>query len=194
MLAYYFTTAEYGLKGIRERRLKIARIRELNDPFELLAPELSDKKKRAGLKKWKENQDRQYGLLCFCRSWHNPVLWGHYAEKHKGICLGFEVQPNKLKRVRYVTTRAPWPDQLDEAFTSDLISTKFVRWSYEEEYRLYLRLESNEADLYFENFGKKMVLKRVIVGSQFPLSRAKIDDALGNLRSWPEIGGTGSQQ
>jgi len=36
MRLYHFLNAEYGLLDIRHRRLKIARINELNDPFEFL--------------------------------------------------------------------------------------------------------------------------------------------------------------
>ena len=36
MRLHYFTTAQFGLEAIRDKRLKIARINELNDPFEFL--------------------------------------------------------------------------------------------------------------------------------------------------------------
>lgn len=36
MLFYHFTKGKYGLEDIRLRRLKIATINQLNDPFELL--------------------------------------------------------------------------------------------------------------------------------------------------------------
>jgi hypothetical protein len=42
MHAYKFLCAEFGLKGLRERRLKQSRIHELNDPFELAAYDLTD--------------------------------------------------------------------------------------------------------------------------------------------------------
>jgi hypothetical protein len=41
MKVYHFRSAEFGIKSLRERRLKIARIMELNDPFEFLAVDLS---------------------------------------------------------------------------------------------------------------------------------------------------------
>ena len=37
MRLHYFSNAEYGLLTIRRRRLKLARINELNDPFEFWA-------------------------------------------------------------------------------------------------------------------------------------------------------------
>ena len=39
------------------------------------------------------------------RSWHNPVQWSHYASKHTGICLGFDVPDEHLGEVTYSRTR-----------------------------------------------------------------------------------------
>jgi hypothetical protein len=35
MRVYYFVPANYGLENIIKQRVKIARLNELNDPFEL---------------------------------------------------------------------------------------------------------------------------------------------------------------
>ena len=32
---YYFTGVEFGLENVRRRRLKISRLMQLNDPFEM---------------------------------------------------------------------------------------------------------------------------------------------------------------
>jgi hypothetical protein len=40
-------------------------------------------------------------MLCFSRDWHNPVQWSHYADKHRGICLGFDVPDSLLVPVQY---------------------------------------------------------------------------------------------
>lgn len=36
MRLYHFTSQKFGLLALKDRRLKIARINELNDPFEFL--------------------------------------------------------------------------------------------------------------------------------------------------------------
>ncbi|NDP48093.1 MAG: DUF2971 domain-containing protein [Sulfuriferula multivorans] len=91
MRLYHLTTAEYAISNIGLRRLKIARFGDLNDPFELLAAELEDKDFRKAVKSWKNEFHNTKGLLCFSESWHNPVLWSHYADKHRGVCLGFDI-------------------------------------------------------------------------------------------------------
>lgn len=37
MIVYHFISSEFALKALRDRRLKISRINELNDPFEFCA-------------------------------------------------------------------------------------------------------------------------------------------------------------
>jgi hypothetical protein len=32
------------------------------------------------------------GAVCFSRAWHNPVLWAHYADGHRGFCLEVDRQ------------------------------------------------------------------------------------------------------
>src|SRR5574340_35150 len=101
MRIYYFTKANHGLAAIRDRRLKVARIHELNDPFEFLGVELSDPEFRKVLTETKRQLSTGHGLLCFSKSWRHPMLWAHYADKHGGVCLGFDVNDDKLENVSY---------------------------------------------------------------------------------------------
>ena len=70
-----------AILAIQNRRLKIARINELNDPFEFLGWNLKNAQTRANLRTWKEERNAEFGILCFSKHWSNPLLWGHYAEK-----------------------------------------------------------------------------------------------------------------
>ena len=54
---------------------------------------------------FKKEMEQSYGILCFCRTKRNPVLWSHYADKHKGMCLGFDVRDDSLNAVKYVSRR-----------------------------------------------------------------------------------------
>ena len=67
-------------------------------------------------------------MLCFSFKWSNPVLWAHYADKHKGICLGFDVPDDNVQRVKYVDTRLPFPTKSNEQIGRDWIFTKFSGW------------------------------------------------------------------
>ncbi len=187
MLVYHFLNANYGLDDLRNRRLKIARIMELNDPFEFLGVDLSDRQFRWALRETKAELSTTKGILCFSKTWTNPVLWGHYADKHRGICLGFEVPSSVLNKVEYVDSRFPRPDVLDEAFMKKLLLTKFSHWQYEQENRIYVALEEDIDGLYYSEFSDQLTLKRVIVGEQSSITRAEVSGALVDLGTQVEV-------
>src|ERR1035441_3016297 len=88
---YHFTSADHALDDLRNRRLKIAQFDDLNDPFELRSVDLSGAGHAAALDQFKAETARDYGLLCFSEEWNNILLWSHYADQHRGVCLGFDV-------------------------------------------------------------------------------------------------------
>lgn len=53
MRLFHFLNTSFALKDIRERPLKISRIDELNDPFEFLGVETSNREYRAALNRTK---------------------------------------------------------------------------------------------------------------------------------------------
>jgi hypothetical protein len=187
MRVFHFLNEEFGLKVLKERRLKIARIMELNDPFELLGVDLSDCAHRRIFNETKETLSKSNGLLCFSKNWQNPVLWGHYANKHRGISLGFDIPQVLPTKVDYVKMRFQSPLELDEAFMKKLLVTKFIHWAYEEEYRIYVSLEDEREGLFYADFSDSLVLRQVIVGAQSQLTRSQISAALGDLCDKVEV-------
>lgn len=107
MRVYHFINTQYGLQVLLERRLKIARAHELNDPFEFMGMELPEDTLREAMESLKDHYDRTLGILCFSRRWDNPVQWAHYADGHKGLCLGFDIPDEALTEVNYVDERMP---------------------------------------------------------------------------------------
>ncbi len=187
MLVYHFLNAHWGLDDLRERRLKISRIMDLNDPFEFLGVDLADRQVRKGLKKTKKELAEEQGLLCFSKSWRNPVLWGHYADRHRGLCLGFEIPRQILHSVRYVDARWPVPAALSMKFVERLLYTKFSHWRYEQEYRAFVNLETSVGGHYYMGFSRDLRLKRVIVGDQSAIRRRDVTDAIQGSESEVEV-------
>ena len=105
MRVYHFINTQYGLQVLLERRLKIARAHELNDPFEFMGMDLSEDTLREAMESMKDYYDRALGILCFSERWDNPVQWAHYADGHKGLCLGFDIPDEALTEVNYVDER-----------------------------------------------------------------------------------------
>lgn len=160
---------------------------ELNDPFEFLAVDLSDQRFREVMEKTKPKISKTNGILCFCKTWTHPILWSHYADKHKGICLGFEVPPSAINEIDYVDQRLNKPDIPDEPLMKKLLLTKFKHWEYEQEYRAYLGLTDETNGLYFADFSENLSLKSIIVGAQSEITRAEISQTLGSLSKNVEV-------
>jgi hypothetical protein len=173
MRVYHFTSAKYALEDIQLQRLKISRFNELNDPFELLAADLLDKRHRVAFAKFKKQVNEKAGIVCFSGTWGSPLLWGHYADKHKGMALGFDVVEDKLIDVHYTSMRPKVKfDEVNRKIIhgpqvlNDLIRTKFTEWEYENEYRMFAKLDrlEKEAKLSFVKFSEDLILREVILG------------------------------
>ena len=185
MRVYHFTTAEYGLENIRLRRLKIATLVDINDPFEL-AVCCDDTQRRIALRRTRMEWGERFGMLCFSRSWRNPVQWSHYADKHRGFCLGFDVPNDMLAPVLY----ADEPPALDwdaineggsrgEAEMLRWSCTKYTHWAYEDELRVFSSLTDRSGkDLYFSDFGEHLRLREIIVGALSAVTRQELAKAL----------------
>jgi len=179
---YYFTSERYGLEALRDNRLKLARIHELNDPFDVIGHLHVPPAHRRMLKKTRDGLHESMGLLCLSTTWKEPLLWGHYADKHKGICLGFDIDTEYLwAEVKYVEHRVAPVFPVDN-FRS-LIAVKFKAWAYEREWRALIDLSAAEADPvsghYFMKFGRLMQLREVIVGDRCTVTRAQLARVLG---------------
>jgi len=194
MRAYKFIDARFGLKSLYERRLKQSRLHELNDPFELTPYDLTDATLRRAFLRTRDDLGKDKGILCFSEYWHNPVIWAHYSDKHRGLCLGFEIPAiqegteEECRRIHYITERLQFPPNfLDRPDTDrlpimlEVLFTKFKHWEYEKEIRFWAPLQHEEDGLHFLEFDDKMRLAEVIVGQECTLPRAAIARALGSL-------------
>lgn len=190
MRVFHFISEEFGLEDIRRRRLKIATLHELNDPFELFGVSLADENIRRAFQAMKDELATKRGLLCFSRDWHNPVQWSHYAAKHTGLCLGFDIPDEHLGAITYSRKRLVVetqnfrnPRDLSVDTVTRFLFTKYAHWRYENEVRCFVTLEDKdrEKNLYFAEFSDKLRLAVVIVGARSNVTREILRNALGDL-------------
>jgi hypothetical protein len=185
--AYYFTSADYGMCGVALRRLKVARFADANDPFELLGLRLRNRDIRQAVKDFKKQCNKNTGLLCFSRNWTHPVLWSHYAAKHTGVCLGFNLKSDIVRAVIYEKDRL-MPDLgaatdsfvVGDDLKEQLLLTKSDYWIYESELRMIIDLSkaSKEGQLHFRPFAADMVLSEVILGERCTLQPDKVRELI----------------
>ena len=178
--AYHLTSSDHGISDIRFSRLKVARFAEVNDPFELLVLNSHNREVRRLLRRFKGSQNSTIGLVCFSRNWTNPLLWSHYASKHEGACLGFDLRRgSELQEVRYEEKRprvrlgAGEPARLIGRELKDfLLRTKYIGWAYEQELRRFVDLSKTKQEngMYFLPFDDDVRLREIILGQRSRLS------------------------
>ena len=98
-----------------------------------------------------EEMLKKTGISCFSEARDNDLMWGHYADKHEGICLGFrwpaihscliktglESGIRVMKKVVYSDDFPMWGIAAPDAHKLDLLATKASRWAYEREWRIF---------------------------------------------------------
>src|SRR2546425_268969 len=66
MKAYYFTTAHWGIDDVLRKRIKVSQLLDLNDPFELLGPELSTETLQIAFSRSLSEWNELFGIICLC--------------------------------------------------------------------------------------------------------------------------------
>ncbi|MCE5182731.1 MAG: DUF2971 domain-containing protein [Betaproteobacteria bacterium] len=93
----------------------------------------------------KKNQ----GVLSLAGQWNSPLMWSHYADEHKGICIEYDASLSVCdppKRVDYEGERGILASEIISWVFNDSTSakerieqkyfyTKANQWKYEEEWR-----------------------------------------------------------
>ena len=89
------------------------------------------------------------GVLSMSATWSSALMWSHYADEHKGICIEYDTrgQPHdRLKAVSYNAARAiavsdiiKWKikgdDQAEKRVCDTYFYAKSREWRYEKEWR-----------------------------------------------------------
>jgi hypothetical protein len=127
-------------------------------------------------------------------------MWSHYGDRHKGICLGFDVPDNATRSVKYID--APLLVRDTGGFSTSevreimdlLYYAKCNGWSYEEEIRAHARPDAEEGSNHFAEFGNDLQLKEVIAGPRFSGAKSVIEDTLVAYSELPRIIMTGLSQ
>lgn len=173
MRLYYMTTTKWADVILMERRLKLSRFYESNDPFELMLIDSRPQDTRRIAIMIADYYNKSIGTICFGAGWISPVMWAHYADRHTGVCLGFDVDDKLLTKVEYTDEKLAVPFGahlprfcLSAELLTKIVSTKATDWSYEREYRVMGKLVTPDpkTGLYYTAFGPQIQLREVILG------------------------------
>lgn len=115
--------------------------------------------------------DKRIGIACLSENWNSILMWSHYANDHKGYCIGFDEKwirfsQNfaKIKRVEY-SNLYPEAKSLNknELTYEQKYFYKSLDWKYEEEIRLMNIYKDEENQNRVETLENKYI-KEVIIG------------------------------
>lgn len=198
MRLYHFLPTKWALEDIKEHRLKAVDLDEANDLFELLPYKNEMQVSFQEHSRWRTNVD--WRMLCLSETCESPLMWGHYADNGKGMCLGFNVIVDSGGLVPEAIKVDYRPDRIErgyvhpqlkgrESLLADGLSyglVKFNGWEYEQEWRIwrkksYLLLEPRSepmTDLYFFPFDESLKLAEILIGP-----RCEEESITGKLES-----------
>lgn len=82
------------------------------------------------------------GVCCFSEVYDDRLMWGHYADCHRGFCLEFDTTQDPIRLARQVKYSDEFPRlQIQDLAAGsaesifDLLLTKATCWQYENEWR-----------------------------------------------------------
>lgn len=89
------------------------------------------------------------GVLSLASQWNSPLMWSHYADEHKGVCIEYDIslavceKPLKIDyaggRGISMSTLIDWVFNKSETAKKEIehkyFYTKASQWEYEEEWR-----------------------------------------------------------
>lgn len=129
------------------------------------------------------NDEESLRACCFSKDKDNILMWSHYANEHKGICLCFKSKQidkgnflvldsdqHPLFPVKYDVNLPKQVNMLSNYNPKDLmdfVCTKYCDWKYEKEYRLILFFKNFDGK-FTKNF-RKQDLEGIIFGLNTPI-------------------------
>ena len=193
MLLYYFTSLRHGLSAIQEERLKVSRFDQLNDLYDHVGIFVNNENDLHAREELRSQVLAQEGLLCMSKTYQEPLLWGHYADNHRGMCLIFSVlESGDWWDVEYVPKRPKVRDfgihsfrDLSKEQIHTIARTKFKNWSYEQEMRRLIFLDEYDFadDIHFQRFDYQMRLKGALFGARCGISDRQLQALLAHDES-----------
>jgi len=186
MIYRYFSEIDYLIDLLENKRLYFSSVEYFNDPYEKIAI-IKDKNTDAIF----VNDDikNKHKVCCFSKENDNYLLWSHYANNHKGFCVGFDFESiskniNGNTFVEYNDQLVLFKDivykqyipkvdkdniQLDNQSVIELLTNKYSFWGYEREVRAIIKYPEHE---YF--YFPELSIKCVITGIETNSSTEKI--------------------
>lgn len=136
-----------------------------------------------------------YGILSLTANFASSAMWSHYANRHTGVCVGFDSSMKlfhrnldvgflPLREVKYgkERVRISLTDQRQSVTPGDIFFRKSEHWSYEEEWRVVAKLS-----LLPKFAARKEGMTQSVPVYLFPLELNSVREILVGALAAPEV-------
>jgi hypothetical protein len=142
-----------------------------------------------------EGVSNYYGVLSLSKRWNSILMWSHYADHHKGYCVGFweENLRNSIEVSAGPVFYPPNNDypQIDPLYDEDFAKTtiqqshtKSNEWGYESEYRLVkIRYPESLTEKDRKQNIPNSFFAEIIIGLKTPLKTREELKELGKIKN-----------
>lgn len=167
---YHYTKFDSAMRIILSKRLKFGRLDKMNDVYEACKhiyntdtnTDIDIKQIHNALLLYMQLSFTQDGTY---KGYEISAMWGHYAEKGKGVCLVFDKEklikalPNGLHynevayQIDFKGDVIIDSSNLSESIESNISKLFFVKskdWEYEQEFRIIQKVEHSNKDVLLE--------------------------------------------
>jgi len=163
-----FKQKYYDYRSLRNKNIEGLSEKEI---LKLMKPEIELINENKLIKDAK-NQVNETGICCFSATNNNLLMWSHYSDAHKGVCVGYSVDRLKevfsnIYRVKY-GKKFPLVKFKVNSFAEvpkKIMTHKSIDWKYEKEIRII-----HQSGLH--SF-KRKAIKEIIFGLNTPISQIK---------------------
>ena len=207
-----YNTNSNSLSILKDKKIWAAKPESLNDPFDCkikFIPEINseafskylNRTGRStgnlqrdyetfleGLQEFREKDINKFGVFSMSQIKDNILMWSHYANQHKGFCIGF-VRKNDnsvgdITKARPVKYDCNYPEinpfdengNYDRSSFKKMFFTKAKDWKYEKEWRLVYDeggkeqpLPANISSIIFGlkmSEGHKATIRKILAGQR----------------------------
>ncbi len=146
------------------------------------------------------------GFTCFTEKWNNRLMWAHYAQSHKGVCIGFRTRPRLQEivvplagnclPVRYgqlrpeMSVKEVMQATLGTERIKNVVLSKDEVWSYEKEWRylsqIHPKAKLSEGGLKV-NLGSNEIVEIIFGLRSNDETEAKIYDMIAKSEKSPKF-------
>jgi hypothetical protein len=142
------------IESIKDASLHCAPFNTLNDPMEgfyTSSKRLRESERYSFLKRLIASNKALLGICSFSEVHNNELMWAHYADQYRGICIAYNfasLQSNLDHNVEFIrlsySEKAPTLHSKEDAdfLAKRALSCKNYRWLYEREWRLLAPMEN----------------------------------------------------